>query len=196
MLFPRMDSCLQGIISMALIGKNVVAPSLLVAIFTAQTMPATASVIGWGRVNMEGAIVNAARALEAASRDQTIDMKILPVEQITRDGHGLTRPFTLKLVNCGLAGENSTNTGRQHFRMIFDGNAEGKNFGVIGDARGVALRIVDSIGTDIYPGVPMSIENTLTKDYRLNYSMQLVANSQVLRAGDYRSAIRFKLDYY
>jgi type 1 fimbria pilin len=191
-----MDSCLQGIISMALIGKNVVAPSLLVAIFTAQTMPATASVIGWGRVNMEGAIVNAACALEAASRDQTIDMKILPVEQITRDGHGLTRPFTLKLVNCGLAGENSTNTGRQHFRMIFDGNAEGKNFGVIGDARGVALRIVDSIGTDIYPGVPMSIENTLTKDYRLNYSMQLVANSQVLRAGDYRSAIRFKLDYY
>lgn len=105
MLFPRMDSCLQGIISMALIGKNVVAPSLLVAIFTAQTMPATASVIGWGRVNMEGAIVNAACALEAASRDQTIDMKILPVEQITRDGHGLTRPFTLKLVNCGLAGE-------------------------------------------------------------------------------------------
>ena len=196
MLFPRMDSCLQGIISMALIGKNVVAPSLLVAIFTAQTMPATASVIGWGRVNMEGAIVNAACALEAASRDQTIDMKILPVEQITRDGHGLTRPFTLKLVNCGLAGENSTNTGRQHLRMIFDGNAEGKNFGVIGDARGVALRIVDSIGTDIYPGVPMSIENTLTKDYRLNYSMQLVANSQVLRAGDYRSAIRFKLDYY
>ncbi len=196
MLFPRMDSCLQGIISMALIGKNVVAPSLLVAIFTAQTMPAMASVIGWGRVNMEGAIVNAACALEAASRDQTIDMKILPVEQITRDGHGLTRPFTLKLVNCGLAGENSTNTGRQHFRMIFDGNAEGKNFGVIGDARGVALRIVDSIGTDIYPGVPMSIENTLTKDYRLNYSMQLVANSQVLRAGDYRSAIRFKLDYY
>ncbi|MEL5376842.1 fimbrial protein [Serratia marcescens] len=181
---------------MALIGKNVVAPSLLVAIFTAQTMPATASVIGWGRVNMEGAIVNAACGLEAASRDQTIDMKILPVEQITRDGHGLTRPFTLKLVNCGLAGENSTNTGRQHFRMIFDGNAEGKNFGVIGDARGVALRIVDSIGTDIYPGVPMSIENTLTKDYRLNYSMQLVANSQVLRAGDYRSAIRFKLDYY
>ena len=196
MLFPRMDSCLQGIISMALIGKNVVAPSLLVAIFTAQAMPATASVIGWGRVNMEGAIVNAACALESASRDQTIDMKTLPVEQITRDGHGLTRPFTLKLVNCGLSGDNSANSGRQHFRMIFDGNAEGKNFGVIGDARGIALRIVDSIGADIYPGVPMSIENTLTKDYRLNYSMQLVANSQVLRAGDYRSAIRFKLDYY
>ncbi|BEM16625.1 MULTISPECIES: fimbrial protein [Serratia] len=181
---------------MALIGKNVVAPSLLVAIFTAQAMPATASVIGWGRVNMEGAIVNAACAIESASRDQTIDMKTLPVEQITRDGHGLTRSFTLKLVNCGLSGDNSANSGRQHFRMIFDGNAEGKNFGVIGDARGVALRIADSIGTDIYPGVPMSIENTLTKDYRLNYSMQLVANSQVLRAGDYRSAIRFKLDYY
>lgn len=42
----------------------------------------------------------------------------------------------------------------------------------------------------------MSLEHTLTEDYRLNYSMQLVANNQVLRAGDYRSAIRFKLDYY
>ncbi|BEN76224.1 fimbrial protein [Serratia ureilytica] len=181
---------------MALIGKNVVAPSLLVAIFTAQAMPATASVIGWGRVNMEGAIVNAACAIESASRDQTIDMTSLPVEQISRDGHGLTRPFTLKLVNCGLSGDNYANSGRQHFRMIFDGHAEGKNFGVVGGARGVALRIADSIGREVNPGVPMSIEHTLKKDYRLNYSMQLVANNQVLRAGDYRSAIRFKLDYY
>ncbi|HGM7059548.1 TPA: fimbrial protein [Serratia marcescens] len=181
---------------MALIGKKLVAPSLLAAIFTAQAMPTMASVIGWGRVNMEGAIVNAACAIESGSRDQTIDMKTLPVEEISRDGHGLTRPFTLKLVNCGLSGDNTANSGCQHFRMIFDGNAEGKSFGVIGNARGVALRIADSIGQEIYPGVPMSIENSLTKDYRLNYSMQLVANRQVLRAGDYRSAIRFKLDYY
>lgn len=194
--FHRMDFYLQGITFMVPIGKNLVAPSLLAAIFMAHTMPAMASVIGWGRVNMEGAIVNAACAIESASRDQTIDMKILPVEQISRDGHGLTRPFTLKLVNCGLSGDNAANSGRQHFRMIFDGNAEGKSFGIVGNARGVALRIADSIGKDIYPGVPMSIENTLTKDYRLNYSMQLVANNQVLRAGDYRSAIRFKLDYY
>lgn len=181
---------------MALIGRNLLAPSLLAMLFITQLTLANTSVIGWGRVNMEGAIVNAACAIESASRDQTIDMKILPVEQISRDGHGLTRPFTLKLVNCGLSGDDTAISGRQHFRMIFDGNAEGKTFGVIGDARGIALRIADSIGKDVYPGVPMSIENTLTNDYRLNYSMQLVSNSQVLRAGDYRSAIRFKLDYY
>ncbi|MCC4106630.1 fimbrial protein [Serratia ureilytica] len=181
---------------MALISRRLVAPSLLFMLCITQPMSANASVIGWGRVNMEGAIVNAACAIESASRDQTIDMKSLPVEQISRDGHGLTRPFTLRLVNCGLSGDDKVTSGRQHFRMIFDGNAEGKTFTVIGDARGVALRIADSIGKDVYPGVPMSIENTLTKDYRLNYSMQLVANHQVLRAGDYRSAIRFKLDYY
>lgn len=181
---------------MAPIGKNLVALSLLAMLFIAQAMPASASVIGWGRVNMEGAIVNAACAIEAASRDQTIDMKSLPVEQISRDGHGLTRPFTVQLVNCGLSGDDATVSGRQHFQMIFDGNTDGKAFGVIGDARGVALRIADSIGKEVYPGVPMSVENTLTKDLRLNYSMQLVANRQVLRAGDYRSAIRFKLDYY
>lgn len=117
---------------MAPVEKNRVAPSLLAMLFIAQTMPAAAEVIGWGRVNMEGAIVNAACAIESASRDQTIDMKSLPVEQISRDGHGLTRPFTLKLVNCGLSGDNSANSGRQHFRMIFDGHAEGKNFGVVG----------------------------------------------------------------
>lgn len=181
---------------MAPIGKNLVAPSLLAMFFITQAMPAAASAIGWGRVNMEGAIVNAACAIEAASRDQTIDMKSLPVEQISRDGHGLTRPFTVQLVNCGLSGDDTDISGRQYFRMIFDGHADGKNFGVVGDVRGVALRIADSIGKEVNPGVPMSIENTLTKDYRLNYSMQLVANRQVLRAGDYRSAIRFKLDYY
>ncbi|MBL3523570.1 type 1 fimbrial protein [Serratia plymuthica] len=181
---------------MTFIGNNLVAPSLLAVIFITQVMPAMASVIAWGSVNMEGAIVNAACSIESASRDQTIDMTSLPIEKISRDGHGLTRPFTVKLVNCGLSGDDAVISGRQHFRMTFDGNAEGKNFGVVGEASGIALRIADSIGKEVYPGVPVSIENTLTKDFHLNYSMQLVANSQVLRAGNYRSAIRFKFDYY
>ncbi|MDT3252442.1 fimbrial protein [Serratia sp. root2] len=181
---------------MSSIGRSLVAPSLLAAFFMTQAMPVTASVIGWGRVNMEGAIVNAACAIEAASRDQTIDMKVVPVGQISRDGYGLTRPFALQLVNCGLSEDDAVISGRQHFRMIFDGKPDGKAFGVIGDARGVALRISDSIGNIVSQGMPMSIKNTITKDFRLNDSMQLVANKQILHAGDYRSAIHFKLDYY
>ncbi|EMF07310.1 fimbrial protein [Serratia marcescens] len=181
---------------MAPIGKNRMAPSLLAVLFITQTMPAAAAVIGWGRVNMEGAIVNAACAIESASRDQTIDMQTLPIEQIARDGHGLTKPFSLRLLNCSLADMDKVQPGRQHFQMMFDGRVDSELFGVTGAAKGIALRISDSLGNVIYPGLAMPIGGTIINESYLNYSMQLVANHQVLRAGDYRTAIRFKLNYY
>ncbi|MGO2367040.1 fimbrial protein [Serratia grimesii] len=176
--------------------QTSVAPSLLTLIFITQPLMAQSSVIGWGRVNMEGAIVNAACAIESASRDQTIDMQTLPVEQIARDGKGLTKAFSLRLLNCSLADAGKIQPGRQHFQMMFDGRADNGLFGVTGDATGIALRLSDSVGNVIYPGLTMPIDGTVIKENQLNYSMQLVANRQVLRAGDYRTAIRFKLNYY
>ncbi|HGM6986157.1 type 1 fimbrial protein [Serratia marcescens] len=174
----------------------LVAPSLLILIFITQPLMAQSSVIGWGRVNMEGAIVNAACAIEAASRDQTIDMQTLPVAQIARDGHGLTKTFSLRLLNCSLADVGQMQPGRQHFQMTFDGRADNGLFGVTGEAKGIALRLSDGVGNVIYPGLAMPINGSIIKESYLNYSMQLVANRQVLHAGDYRTAIRFKLNYY
>ncbi|MEX7634932.1 fimbrial protein, partial [Serratia marcescens] len=70
---------------------------------TMLVIPATQAapkVQGWGRVNMQGAIIDTACAIAAGSRDQTIDMDVLPLGNIARDGQGNTRPFTIELINC------------------------------------------------------------------------------------------------
>jgi len=173
-----------------------VAPSLLTGVLMLSVIPVSVSAIGLERVNMEGGIVSSACAIESASRDQTINMQNLSIEQIALKGHGLTRAFTLRLVNCGLQDSDIANPGQQHFQMIFDGLADGNDFGVTGEAKGVALRLTDLFGKNVFPGVPVSLNKSLTKDLRLNYSVQLVANHQALHAGAYRSAISFKLNYY
>ncbi|WP_049280651.1 fimbrial protein, partial [Serratia marcescens] len=61
---------------------------------------ATSAAQGWGKVNMHGAIIDTACAIAAGSRDQTIDMDTLPLGQIIRDGQGMTKPFSIELVNC------------------------------------------------------------------------------------------------
>lgn len=60
--------------------------------------------------------------------------------QIIRDGQGMTKPFSIELVNCILERpENKPDW--KFFQVTFDGYAEGALFGVQGDARGVALEI-------------------------------------------------------
>lgn len=109
---------------------------------------ATSAAQGWGKVNMHGAIIDTACAIAAGSRDQTIDMDTIPLGQIIRDGQGMTKPFSIELVNCILERpENKPDW--KFFQVTFDGYAEGALFGVQGDARGVALEIKDSSGTAV-----------------------------------------------
>ncbi|MEE4412055.1 MULTISPECIES: fimbrial protein [unclassified Serratia (in: enterobacteria)] len=151
---------------------------------------------GWGRVNMEGAIIDTACAIAAGSRDQTIDMDTVPVSQIIRDGQGLTRPFTVELINCVLERPDNKLPDWKHFRVTFDGDADGKLFGVQGEAKGVALQIADSLGNVAIPGGPLPVGDITPGRMLINYSMKLVSNNQPLRAGNYFSTVRFKMDYY
>jgi len=51
---------------------------------------------------MQGAVIETACAIDTDSRDQTIDISVMPLTKIIRDGQGLTLPFTIRLVNCVL----------------------------------------------------------------------------------------------
>jgi len=151
---------------------------------------------GWGRVNMQGAIVDTACAIAVESRDQTIDMEVVPVSDIIRDGQGRNKPFSIELVNCTLERPDSSLPDWRQFQVTFDGDVDGVLFGVQGEASGIALKITDEEGTVATPGVPLRLQDIIPGAMQLNYHIRLVANNHALRAGDYFSAIRFKMDYF
>ncbi|HII4325964.1 TPA: fimbrial protein [Enterobacter cloacae] len=151
---------------------------------------------GWGRVNMQGAVIETACAIDTNSRDQTIDMSVLPLSQIMRDGQGLTRPFSIKLINCVLDRIDESLPQWRRFQVTFDGRVDNGLFGVDGAARGVALQLADNDGNIVTPGNPSPYLDISEGERELNYSLRLVSNQQILRSGEYTSTIRFKMDYY
>ncbi|CAI0696831.1 fimbrial protein [Serratia quinivorans] len=157
---------------------------------------AYAASAGWGRVNMQGAVIETACAIDTDSRDQTIDMSVLPLGQIIRDGQGLTQPFTINLVNCVLGKIDDKQPDWQRFQVTFDGREDNGLFGVEGRAKGIALQITDDAGNVASPGEPLPAVAILEGDRQLKYSLRLMGNNQVLRAGEYTSTVRFKMDYY
>jgi type 1 fimbria pilin len=155
-----------------------------------------AATSGWGRVNMQGAVIETACAIDTNSRDQTIDMSVLPLSQIMRDGQGLTRPFSIKLINCVLDRMDESLPQWRRFQVTFDGRVDNGLFGVDGTARGVALQLADNDGNIVTPGIPSPYLDITEGERELKYSLRLVSNQQILRSGEYTSTIRFKMDYY
>lgn len=170
-------------------------PFILLVLINMQAQAAHSSQ-GWGRVNMQGSIIDTACAIATGSREQTIDMDTVPVGDILRDGQGNTRNFSVELINCELSRPDPKLSDWRHFQVTFDGDADGGLFGVNGEAKGVALEITDSGGNKAAPGEPLPLGEITRGSMRLDYTMKLVSNSQILKPGGYTSAVRFKLDYY
>ena len=69
-------------------------------------------------------------------------------------------------------------------------------FNIEGDAKGIALRIIDSDGNVAKPGAPLPSGELKSGKMSLNYSIQLVSNHKALHAGEYNSIVKYKMDYY
>ncbi|HHU0708007.1 MULTISPECIES: fimbrial protein [Serratia] len=162
--------------------------------FPANSALADKNVAGWGRVNMHGAIIDTACAIAIDSREQTIDMGVLPLSDIIRDGQGRSQHFSIDLVDC--ITERPGKEGWKKFQVTFDGESNGELFGVNGSASGVALQIIDANGNVATPSKAMPPMDIIPGNSQLNYVMRLVANGQTLTSGSYLSSIRFKLDYF
>ncbi|APS37041.1 MULTISPECIES: fimbrial protein [Serratia] len=156
---------------------------------------ASSSTQGWGTVGITGTIVDTACTIAAGSEIQTVDMGILSVGQILREGQGVAKPFSIELVNCILERSGNKNDWK-FFQVTFDGHAEDALFGLQGDARGIALKIKDTNGLSITPGKPLPLEEVTQGNKVLNYSMILMPNQHPLKAGAYFGTVRFKLDYF
>jgi type 1 fimbria pilin len=194
-LLPE-DTFLNREYSMNHFPGKVMTPCILTLLLYISSAQAAHPTQGWGRVNMQGAIIDTACAIAAGSREQVIDMETVPVANIIRDGQGMTKPFSIELINCVLTRPNNNLPDWKHFQVTFDGEADGVLFGVRGEAKGIALQIADGQGNIAMPGKPLPLGNISLGTMQLNYAMRLVSNSQSLRVGAYSSAVRFKLDYY
>lgn len=152
---------------------------------------------GFGRVKMEGAILDTPCAIDVDSRYQTVVMGSIPVNQLLREGVGPAHPFHIRLVNCTLTPQAAGKPDWSHFQVTFDGPRTHNNlFGLSGDARGVGLQITDAQGRIGAPGQPMT-DGVLTEgNQQLDYVLRLAGNHETPRPGDYRTTIRFKVAYY
>ncbi|RJF55529.1 type 1 fimbrial protein [Serratia inhibens] len=175
---------------------KVMPPFILTLLLSISSAQAARQTQGWGRVNMQGTIIDTACAITAGSREQVIDMETVPIADIIRDGQGITKPFSIELINCVLTRSNNKLPDWRHFQVTFDGEADGELFGVQGKAKGIALQIADGQGNIATPGKPLPLGDISLRAMQLNYALRLVSNNQSLRAGAYSSAVRFKLDYY
>ncbi|WP_431224774.1 fimbrial protein [Serratia sp. L9] len=174
-----------------------VAPSLLMCcalVFSESVF--SAGVSGQGRVSMEGTIVETPCAIDVGDRDQSLVMDTLPISQLIRDGRGPEKDFAIHLVDCVLTRLNPAQPDWQLFQVTFDGDRDSNYFGVTGEARGVALMIRDIKGEVAIPGDALPVSVITPGERHLRYTLSLVGNQDTLQAGDYRSAIRFRMDYY
>ncbi|WP_422526486.1 fimbrial protein [Serratia fonticola] len=153
-------------------------------------------VLGKGRVSMEGSIVETPCAIEVGGYDQSLVMDTLPVSQLIREGRGPEKDFAIRLVDCVLVRVDATACDWQRFQVTFDGDNDRGHFGVNGEARGVALMIRDARGEVAAPGDALQAGAMTPGEMQLHYTLSLVGNQQTLRAGAYRTAIRFRMDYY
>lgn len=153
---------------------------------------------GHGTVSVNGSIIDTACAIETTDRYQIIHLNTESISEMIHFGEAKPHPFSIRLINCTLSPTDATHHREpwSTFSTTFDGPAENGLFKVFGDAAGVGLQISDAAGNISIPGEPMPAGDLLTGDMDLKYNIRLMGDGHTLKAGDYRSIIRFKIDYY
>jgi type 1 fimbria pilin len=149
---------------------------------------------GHGVVHMNGSILETPCAIDVADREQAVELGTETVGELIHDGKGPARPFAIHLVNCVIR-PTEQGLAASRFQVTFDGKPDEGLFGVVG-AEGVGLQITDIAGNVAVPGQPMPYESIRSGPMELDYVLRLVGDRSQLHAGDYSSAIRFKIDYF
>jgi len=150
----------------------------------------------FGDVDIQGSIISAACTIDIDSRDQSIDMGTIPIGEITRNGRSVAKPFSIRLTNCVLRTADAGLSNGQYFKVTFDGRRDGELIGIDGEVKGIALQVSDDLGNVARPGIPLPSVMLTSNEKILNYSLYLVPNYQDFRSGEYRTTVRFKMDYY
>lgn len=149
----------------------------------------------YGKVNMRGSVVASACNIALESMDQHIDLGSLPINIVARDGQGPEHNFRLRLEDCELFRPGTWDF--SSVRVTFDGPRDDVRhlIRLSGDAKGVGLLIKDNDGRTIIPGEAISSLPLKNGSVELDYKLAVEKNNDELFAGNYRTGVRFKVEY-
>ncbi|MDM3379291.1 type 1 fimbrial protein [Citrobacter sp. Cb003] len=151
---------------------------------------------GKGQVEMTGEIIESACAIHTDDVWQEIAFGIIPHRLIRSGGAGKSMEFSIRLVNCEL--ERANGGLWQTAEITFDGESEPGHpdlFAVYGENKGIGLSIVDAAGHQARPGVALPGIALQPSSSTLYYQMHVIHNGGDLIPGDWKSHIRFTVDY-
>lgn len=114
--------------------------------------------------------------------------------------NGFTGPekkFHLRLRNCELIGGGRQVYTASRIRVTFDSLQEENSdkFLLTGQARGIALQILDPQGYPAHVGQAMPPLLLTGDEEKLDYTLRIVRDGKPLKAGNYYSVLRFRVDY-
>lgn len=154
-----------------------------------------------GSANFAGQILTPACTLGMEDVWQIIDMGTTRVKDMQASIPGPEKVFFLGLENCELTSEEEAKSiavlPDSRVRVTFDGlrGHSPDRFGVLGQAKGVELQILDSQGNRAFAGKAMPPQLLKGSEQRLQYALRLIRNGEPLRGGDYYAVVRLKVDY-
>ncbi|MCE5979578.1 fimbrial protein [Pseudomonas sp. JR33AA] len=149
-----------------------------------------------GRVQLTGSIVDSGCNIRVGNNNQIVSFKPLAVSGLLSGDPSVRQALTIYISDCITPEKNRSGPPVQGFMLKFEGQRHDENFGLQGDAKGIALQIKDSQGKLISPGMTLEYGALSTERLLLNYSLTLVGSGRVLEAGDYHATIKLNIQHF
>ncbi|MFP3407754.1 fimbrial protein [Pseudomonas sp. P1B16] len=150
-----------------------------------------------GRVQIAGSIVDSACSIRVGGDSQTIAFKPLALNGLLSGDTTSQQSLTIYISDCITPEKHNKKTDPfQRFTLTFEGQPYGKNFGIQGGAKGIALQIKDNQGKLVSPGMLLEHGALSIDSLMLNYSMTLIGSGHTLEAGDYHATIKLSIQHF
>lgn len=146
----------------------------------------------FGVVRVFGSIVPTTCTISTGNQSQIVRLPDAGISRLLLKQETGRKKFTIHFTQCSLSGPTASN-----FKITFDSNdTSDELFMVSGGVGDVGLRISDSSGSTIRPGVPAVVKPKTLNDTTAEYEVSLERYSGNLAVGSYAAAVRYQLDYY
>lgn len=151
-----------------------------------------------GRASFTGRVYVASCSIEMNDQYQMLYMGVEQLKNFHYSDVGLEKKLKIELKKCDYpSGRHGVFFSNTRVQVTFDGipGDSPDQFYLNGQAKGIALQIVNSDGHPAIVGKPLPVEFVNGKREELIYIVRLIRNGEALKPGNYQALIGFKLNY-